>query len=384
MPKYKRHQTKYPGVFYIIGKSPLNGKPEKIYYIKYYWDGKPIEEKIGRQFKDNMTPAKASHIRTLKVTGKIESNRERRQKINVRVTIDYLFGIFCKHKKHLRSLHDDTGRYNKHVRRVLGDKGITEIKPIDIYRLRDKLAQDHKPATVKQILVLIQRIVNFGNSMQLCPRFSFKIDMPKFDNKVTEDMTDVQYKLFLAALNDYEAYHPDSVNIMRLALFTGMRKGEILGLKWDDIDFDRGFIYIRESEAKSKKAEMIPLNDSTRNVLTNVKRRRRSDYVFPNTKGERLEGTSYNNHFYRIRKKAGLPKSFRPMHGLRHTFASSLASSGQVDMYTLQRLLTHKSPGTTQRYAHLRDETLKRASSVTDAIVEKITNKELGQSGDDK
>lgn len=57
------------------------------------------------------------------------------------------------------------------------------------------------------------------------------------------------------------------------------------------------------------------------------------------------------------------------MHGLRHTFASMLASSGEVDLYTLQRLLTHKSPTMTQRYAHLRDETLKKAANVAGRII---------------
>jgi len=74
----------------------------------------------------------------------------------------------------------------------------------------------------------------------------------------------------------------------------------------------------------------------------------------------------------RIRERAGLPKDFRPMHGLRHVFASMLASSGQVDMYTLQKLLTHKSPIMTQRYAHLRDEALKRASSVAGDLLSAI------------
>jgi integrase len=375
MAKYKRHKTNYPGVYFIEGKSPLNSKLEKIYYIKYYQNGKPIEEKVGRQFKDNMTPAKASQIRILKATGKMDSNRERRMQINNRITLDYLFEVFCNHKRHLRSLHDDIIRYNKHVKQVVGKKKVPEIEPVDLYKLRDKLTIDHKPATVKQVLVLIQRIVNFGNSLQLCPRFTFKIDMPKFDNKKTEDLTETQYKSLLDVLDEYETYHPDSVAIMRLALFTGMRKGEILGLKWDDVDFDRGFIYISESEAKSKKAEMIPMNDTARSVLESVMEYRRSDYVFPNREGKRLEATSYKNHFYRIREKAGLPDTFRPMHGLRHTFASSLASTGEVDMYTLQRLLTHKSPQMTQRYAHLKDDTLKRASRVTDTLVNNIQEK---------
>ena len=66
----------------------------------------------------------------------------------------------------------------------------------------------------------------------------------------------------------------------------------------------------------------------------------------------------------RVREKAGLPDSFRPLHGLRHSFASWLASSGQVSMYELQKLLTHSSPQMTQRYAHLHDDALKKASNV--------------------
>jgi site-specific recombinase XerD len=80
----------------------------------------------------------------------------------------------------------------------------------------------------------------------------------------------------------------------------------------------------------------------------------------------------------RIKKDAGLPDGFRPLHGLRHVFASMLASSGEVDLYTLQKLLTHKGPSMTQRYAHLRDETLKRASNLAGNIVKQAVN------GDDK
>jgi len=337
----------------------------------YRKNGKLIEEKTGSQFKDNMTPAKASHIRTLKITGRLDPNREHRQKIKEKVTIDYLFDVFREHKAHLRSLHDDVIRYDLHVRHLLGGLEVSEITPVMLYKLRDKLMNDHKPATVKQILVLIQRIVNFGNSLQLCPRFGFKIDMPKFDNKKTEDMTNVQYIKFLSVLDDYDVYHSDSADIMRLALFTGMRKKEILGLQWSDVDFERGFVNIRDSEAKGKQGEIIPMNSLARSVLIKVKQRSKSEYVFPNKKGGRLQETAYQKHLRRIRERAGLPKSFRPMHGLRHTFASNLASSGKVDLYTLQKLLTHKTPNMTQRYAHLRDDALIKASEVTVELYKK-------------
>ena len=76
----------------------------------------------------------------------------------------------------------------------------------------------------------------------------------------------------------------------------------------------------------------------------------------------------------RIKKAAGLPDDFRPLHGLRHVYASMLASSGKVDMYTLQKLLTHKSPQMTQRYAHLRDEALKSASDLAGKLIKDIEN----------
>ncbi len=60
---------------------------------------------------------------------------------------------------------------------------------------------------------------------------------------------------------------------------------------------------------------------------------------------------------------------FRALHGLRHVFASMLASSGQVDLYTLQKLLTHKSPTMTQRYAHLRDQALRQASDLAGNLI---------------
>jgi integrase len=66
------------------------------------------------------------------------------------------------------------------------------------------------------------------------------------------------------------------------------------------------------------------------------------------------------------------------LHGLRHVYASMLASSGEVDLYTLQRLLTHKSPLMTQRYAHLRDAALKRAANVASDIIGQVMNGKEG------
>ena len=94
--------------------------------------------------------------------------------------------------------------------------------------------------------------------------------------------------------------------------------------------------------------------------------------MFPGRDGERRNVSKFVR---RIKAAAGLPKDFRPLHGLRHVFASMMASSGAVDLYTLQRLLTHKSPLMTQRYAHLRDEALRGASELAGPLVAEAVKK---------
>jgi integrase len=95
-----------------------------------------------------------------------------------------------------------------------------------------------------------------------------------------------------------------------------------------------------------------------------------SPYVFPGRGGN--QRTDINKQVTRIKEAAGLPKDFRALHGLRHVYASMLASSGQVDLYTLQKLLTHKSAAMTQRYAHLRDEAMQRAAALAGDLIHEI------------
>ncbi|MCG2750370.1 MAG: site-specific integrase [Desulfobacteraceae bacterium] len=238
----------------------------------------------------------------------------------------------------------------------------------DIDRLRIQLLKKKAPQTVKHILTLLKRINNFGVKKGLCEGMPFSIEIPKINNTSTEDLTPDQLQKLLKAIDNAEDIN--GANIMRMALFTGMRASEIFKLEWRDIDFDRGFIHIRDP--KGGPDQKIPLNDSTRDLLNNHPRGK-SQYVFPGRKGK--QRTTVQKASNAIKKEAGLPKEFRPMHGLRHTYASMLASSGKVDMYTLQKLLTHKSPVMTQRYAHLRDDTLKKAANVAGDIIAQASKK---------
>ena len=371
MPAKKRHKTKYPGVYYIESRSIDGRRMERIYYIMYRKNGKLIEEKAGRQFQDDMTPARAAHIRTQRVQKKELSNKEKREAELARKktekskwTIGKLWDEYESQKEQSKSLNTDKNRYENYLESNFGDKEPYEIIQLDTDRLRINLLKKLKSQTVKHILALLNRIVNFGVRKNLCHGLSFTIEMPKVNNLKTEDLTPDQLTKLLSAID--KDPNVQAANLMRMILFTGMRRGEFFKLKWKDIDFHRGFILIRDP--KGGPDQKIPLNDGARDILKHHPKTK-SPFVFPGRGGR--QRTDINKQVGRIKKEAGLPKDFRALHGLRHVYASMIASSGQVDLYTLQKLLTHKHPQMTQRYAHLRDEALKRASAVAGDIIQK-------------
>jgi integrase len=384
MPAQKRFKTAYLGVYYIKGTDIRSKKKEKIYYIMYRKDGKQIHEKAGRQYQDDMTPARAANLRAEKIRGHLPSNKERREAIEAekkakegKWTIDKLWEEYKAQRPDLKGIYSDNNRYEVHLKSLFGEKEPREIIQLDVDRMRIKLLKKKSPQTVKHVLALLKRIVRFGENKGFCEGINFRIEMPSVNNQKTEDLTPDQLTALIEAID--KDSNTQAAAMMKMALFTGMRRGEILKLEWLDVDFQRGFISIRDP--KGGPDQKIPLNDATRDILLSIKRTR-SPYVFPGRSGKKKP--SMNRRFIkRMQKAANLPKGFRPMHGLRHVYASMLASSGKVDMYSLQKLLTHKDPRMTQRYAHLRDEALKRASGVADDIIDSMVNKkDAGQEKD--
>jgi integrase len=362
----KRHKTNYPGVFYR--EVDRRGKPgkERMFYIVFKKDGKVLEEKAGRQYADDMTPARAARIRAERIEGKRLSRKEVREAAaETKWTIDRLWQEYISDKPHNKAFGTDRGRYTKFLQSNFGGKEPKAVAQIDVHRLRINLAKSLKPKTVKNVLELLERVVNFGVNKGLCAGLGFKVEMPKVNNLKTEDLTIEQLSALIEAID--QDHDTQAANFMRLVLLTGMRRGELFKLKWEDIDYDRGFIHIRQP--KGGKDQIIPMNQAARDLLEGHPRTG-SPFVFPGRGGK--QRTEFRRPINRIRERAGLSKDFRPLHGLRHTYASMLASSGQVDLYTLQKLLTHKTPAMTARYAHLRDEALRRASDLAGDLLTQV------------
>ncbi|CAK8719747.1 MAG: Site-specific recombinase XerD [Candidatus Electronema aureum] len=366
MASMKRFKTKYAGVFYIEGTAANGKKPERIYYIRYRKDGKLVEEKAGRQHQDDMTAAKASGLRSDKIEGRQQSNRERRraaEEVSSRWTIGQLWEIYRAKLFNSGATRTDSGRYENHLKQLFGDKEPHELAKLDIDRIRISLLKTHSPQTVKHVLTLLKRIINYGCGLGVIAPLSFKIEMPPVDNIKTEDLSHEQLQRLFEVLE--ASRHVMAANMMKLALYTGMRRGELFKLAWNDIDFERGFIHIREP--KGGKSQKIPLNSSARKLLQSIPKQG-SEYIFSARNGGPCKDIA--KEVRAIKEAAGLPEDFRPLHGLRHVYATMLANSGKVDMFTLQKLMTHKSPQMTQRYAHYRDEAMQRAANEVSGILE--------------
>lgn len=372
MATLQRHKTGYPGVFFIFGTKVGTNKKEKIFYIRYRKDGKLVEEKAGREKQDDMTAARAATMRAAKIAGEKPTNAKKR-KIEAKnrldeaskVTIGRLWDLYREQNSDKASFKQDKNRWKLYL-----EKPFSNIKPeklisLDVDRLRINLLKKKSPQTTKHVLSLLRRLLNFGFNKGLCSLPSFKIQMPMVDNEKTEDLSPNQLKRLLDTIE--KDSHPVAGNIMKMALFTGMRPGEIYKLKWEDIDFRRGFIYIKKP--KTGISQKIPLNDLTRDLLKKLNRT--SEYVFPSPRGGgRI--VDLKKQFNKIKQDAALPKDFRPVYGLRHVFASNLISSGKMGLTTVGKLLTHKNTQTTKRYAHLRDEFLKNASNLTSDIISDV------------
>lgn len=142
--------------------------------------------------------------------------------------------------------------------------------------------------------------------------------------------------------------------LVLLALNTGLRRGELFGLRWEDVNLPARLLTVTAGNAKSRKARHLPLNDEAVDVLTRWKKQGDgTGLVFPGAGGGRM--TNINKSWDGLVTAAELV-DFR-FHDCRHHFASRLAMSG-VDLYTIKELLGHASIEMTQRYAHLAPDKL--------------------------
>jgi integrase len=255
---------------------------------------------------------------------------------------------WVKEKAHKASIRDDQRRL-QWIDRHLGDLYLDQITRDVIERIIDaKLKEGVNNATVNRVLALVRGILRKAAfEWEWIDRIP-KVRMLPEPKRRIRWLTQEGAERLLDALPDYLA------EPARFALATGLRRGNVFGLRWDQMDLERRTAWIHPDQAKARKAIPVPLNGDAVLVV-----RRQQDqhpvYCFITRQGEPLKHV-HSRIWKNACDKAGI-KDFR-WHDFRHTWASWLVQQG-TPLHVLQELAGWESPEMVRRYAHLSPEHLR-------------------------
>jgi integrase len=379
--KYKIDSRKWPGVFgYDSIKRTIQGKPDVCYYISYRTLGRLIWEKIGWK-SEGYAPQIASETRSDRVRKarhgemvKTAKEIAREKQFNDR-TLDEIKNAYFESDrgKKLKGRKTDINRYEKHLKPILGKRLISTLSRMDINRIKSSM-KGNAPATVYNALELLRRLINYGAKHNLCAQLPFTIKLPKRHNEVTEYLEPEEMERLMNVLESWPS--KDVPRMLKIALLSGIRRGEIFKLKDRDLDFTQKLIKLRDPKGGAPVS--IPMSEPVKALLEDQIRWRDktypdSSFIFPGMRGaQRVTSIAVN----RIKEKANLPKGFRIFHGLRHHFAVTLANSGEFSLDMIGELLTHKDVAMTKRYAQFLPGTMKKASNrAADLIQQQVQKK---------
>ena len=282
------------------------------------------------------------------------------------------------------------GYLDHHIKPYIGNIPLTKLSSLDLQRLYKKLLSDGRvdrieskkqpkglsAKTVRNIHQIISSALKLAVEQKLIARNPAEgCALPKVERKEMQTLPVEQLTSFLREAKEsgvYEMYYID--------LATGLRRGELLGLKWSDIDLEKGDLRVQrqigridgkiiEMPLKTKNAyRTLPLSADAINVLMQQRRKTgNSEWVFPSPTGGPMSPDSVLHMLHRVLKRAGLPKV--RFHDLRHTFAT-LALQNGVDIKTVSGMLGHFSAGfTLDTYAHVTTSAKREAAKTMGNIL---------------
>lgn len=267
-------------------------------------------------------------------------------------------------KAYKRSWRTDETVFRVHILPLLGSKPLDEITGDAvadvIQRMRDR---GYASGTTNRVLILIRFIFNLARKWKIAG----VRENPPFGLNTAPDvqrdrfLTPEETQRLIASINIDE--NRSAAQTIMLLLLTGARRNEVSHAKWDYIDWERRTLLVPVS--KTGKPRAIALNGRAMALLRAIPRQGDNPYIFPSP----LTGRpcpSLHFPWTRIKERAILDDL--RLHDLRHSLASFLVNEG-VSLYVVQGLLGHTQPRTTQRYAHLAQDTLNKAAEVVADVI---------------
>jgi integrase len=312
--------------------------------IDYRFNGQRIRKVIGSSKK---LAEDVLHKRKAEIAEGKHLDIQKNKEITFSEFSERYIDLHAKHKKSWRS------SYNNSIKRLLnhfGSKPLYKISPSTIEEYRNqRLGSGLTVASVNRELACLRSMFNKAVDWDdLTQSPMRKIKLTKENNERVRYLSKAEYSRLLEHCSDALRA------VVVLAVNTGLRKSEIQRLSFNDVNFETGTLTI--AEQKNGKKDFLPLNQTVKDLLLELKQQSQSDYPF---------NYNFRKAFETAMKKAKI-HDFR-FHDLRHTFASWLVIAG-VDIYSVKTLMRHQDIKMTIRYAHLDPEMMARSVGRLDSL----------------
>ncbi|MFW6118814.1 MAG: tyrosine-type recombinase/integrase [Planctomycetota bacterium] len=262
---------------------------------------------------------------------------------------EYLLYSKATKKQSTYERHDEP-RVNRFVDYLTecGVRKASEITPRHVQDYQHELLDDLATSTVRHTMFAASGMLTFAVERGYIESNPVKkVKKPKVTKNPPRYLSFDEWEEVRAIAEQTELWP-----LVATAYYTGFRNSELRFLRWEEIDFERNVITLRNKEGftlKNRESRTVPLNKELKRILQPLKKK--SGYCFLNRKGQQFGATQLTRRFKKvIVEPSGLPDF--TLHTLRHTFASHLVMKG-VSIYKVSRWLGHKSVNTTMIYAHL-------------------------------
>jgi len=343
-----------------------NGRPDRTFWINFKdTAGKLRWEQCGKSSAGwNANAAQRKRYKTLEKdrAGLYKPSTQRKKEATT-------FDQFMKKsflpwaQQNYKRPTDPSSRYKIWVQPEIGGLQLSQITQENIQHIIQKMRNAGRAKqTINHTIKLVRQVFKKANEWEKYDGTNpcQFIKLLKLDNARTEFLSKEKANILIAEL---QLTSPQTAAIATVSLYSGMRLGEILDLKWKDINKTENIITILDS--KNTATRRVFITKPIEQLLNSLTTGNPDEYVFKSTKGSKVINVSKT--FPRVVKKLGFNDGITDrrqkvtFHTLRHTFASWAVISG-IPLYQLSKALGHKTIAMTERYAHLEPDNYRQVS----------------------
>lgn len=384
--QYKKVK-RYTGVYYSESKvNTFRGRPDRTYWINFrdFLTKKLRWERCGKA-SDGWTP-EATQNRRIEIleknrVGKYKPSAQRKKEL---LTVNqFMQQYYLPSITKPRHLKDVKSRYKNWIKDEIAQKTLTEVTGDHIENILNKMNKKARAlSTQEHVVKLIRHIFNQAierdhfNGKNPCAgtRFTKKTRF-KYDNKRTRFLSKSESEQLLSEIRKRSV---QTAQIATLSLYSGMRLGEILSLRWRDVDLEHDIITVLDP--KNGESRSIFMTGPIKSILNELDRAALNMHLFANKHGQPVKflSNSFDRSVTSLKLNEGISDRRQRVsfHSLRHTYASWAIMAG-VPLFQVGKALGHKSTVMTERYSHLAPDSQRVAFDAVAAFSEKqnITDK---------